>query len=70
MHRYFIHMVILRVAALGETPPLKNVGHSLRSSGRNVESLSMKGKVVASSRWIYWYFERTELDKQFGWREI
>ena len=42
----------------GSLPPLKNVGHLLQSSGRNVGSFPInKRKTVASSSWTCWLCE-------------
>jgi len=42
---------------------LKNVGHSLRSSGRDVGSFPVNERIAAaSSSWTCWCFERTNLD--------
>ena len=63
--------------------PLKNVGHSLQSSGRDVGSFRINERIAAaSSGWTCWRCESTNLDasrhcrvcshlrlfKEFGWR--
>jgi len=54
---------VLDPPTFGNLAALKSVGHSLRSSGKDVGWFPMKKRMVAaSSSWIYWCFKRTNLD--------